>query len=47
MKMTPLDSIEDALMRLQRAFLDDHALTIDAAQASSRFAFPRATARPS
>jgi hypothetical protein len=40
MAMTPLDSIEEALMRVQRAFLDDHALTIDAAQASSRFGLP-------
>jgi hypothetical protein len=38
--MTSIDSIEDALMRVQEAFLDDHALTIDAAQASSRFGLP-------
>jgi hypothetical protein len=38
--MTPIHSIEDALMRVQDAFLDDHALTIDAAQASSRFGLP-------
>lgn len=35
--MTRADWIDDALLRVQSAFLDDHALTIDAAQASSRF----------
>jgi hypothetical protein len=37
MVMASGDSIDDALTRVQNAFLDDHALTIDAAQASSRF----------
>jgi hypothetical protein len=37
MMMTSGDWSEDALMRVQNAFLDDHVLTIDAAQASSRF----------
>jgi hypothetical protein len=35
--VTSGDWIDDALIRVQNAFLDDHALTIDATQASSRF----------
>jgi hypothetical protein len=33
----PGDPIDEALMRVQNAFLADHALTIDVAQASGRF----------